>query len=506
MANLNINISNVKPMQTPAEIQPSTRSWSKYQQAIFAFVEQGTGNAVIEAVAGSGKSTTIIEGMRRIPAGATSIFLAFNKAIAEELKAKGVNARTFHSLTYSAVLRAVGANSVTTDKLRVLCKQIMTGEEFAMYAGFACRLVGLAKQSGVGVLVDDVEEVWMELVNHHDLELENENASYTEAVLKARQLLEASNRSDMVDFDDMLFLAVRNGVSLPKFDFVFVDEAQDTNAIQRALLRKLLKQTSRIIAVGDPAQAIYGFRGADSNSLNLIASEFNCVQLPLTVSYRCPTSVVKYAKRWVSHIEAADGAQEGVVTSLGTDWNPLTFVAQDLVVCRTSAPLLSLGYSMLRAKQPVTILGREIGQGLVALVDKMKARDLDDLEFKLAKWVTRECEKAIAKDDEKKVEQVQDKVDALACIIDSMPESERSIPALKAVITTLFSESSKATILCTIHKSKGLEADNVYWLNASECPSRWAKQDWQVQQEKNLCYVAVTRAKKTLTIIETARK
>ena len=91
----------------------------------------------------------------------------------------------------------------------------------------------------------------------------------------------------MANFDDLLYLAVKDGISLPKFDFIFVDEAQDTNAIQRALLRKIMKKTSRVVVVGDPAQAIYGFRGADSESMNLIAEEFDCKRLPLSISCRC---------------------------------------------------------------------------------------------------------------------------------------------------------------------------------------------------------------------------
>ncbi|MBN6046748.1 UvrD-helicase domain-containing protein, partial [Citrobacter sp. ku-bf4] len=128
----------------------------------------------------------------------------------------------------------------------------------------------------------------------------------------------------MVDFDDLLYLAVKDGISLPKFDFIFVDEAQDTNAIQRALLRKIMRKGSRIVAVGDPAQAIYGFRGADSESLNLIAEEFDAIKLPLSISYRCSTSVVSYAQQWVSHIQAAPGAKAGEVQELGTKWDTST--------------------------------------------------------------------------------------------------------------------------------------------------------------------------------------
>jgi superfamily I DNA/RNA helicase len=479
-----------------------SRNWSQYQQNIFAFIESGKGNAIVEAVAGSGKSTTIIEGLNRIPAGATSIFLAFNKAIADELKGKGVNARTFHSLTYSPVTRFKNVRQVETDKMRKLVQKHFTGDDVIMYGSFCQRLVGLAKQAGVGCLTDDTESNWMQMVDYHDLELESENASIRRGVELSRKLLQASNNAQEIDFDDMLYIAVKEGLSLPKFDFVFVDEAQDTNMIQRALLRKILKPTTRVIAVGDPAQAIYGFRGADSDSLDLIAREFNCTRLPLTVSYRCPQSVVEYAQRYVSHIEAAPNAPAGTVGELGTAWTNKVFEANDLIVCRTTAPLISLGYSLLRDRVPARILGREIGEGLKSLINKLNASGIDRLLAKLDSWREREVEKALAAEKLGKVQQIEDKAEAVRCLIEGMPETNRTIPALIEVISTLFSTGVNVVTLCTIHKAKGLEADNVFWLNASQCPSKWAKQPWQQQQELNLCYVAVTRAKSTLTLIE----
>ena len=97
-----------------------SKTWSPLQTAIFNLIEDPNGgNAIIEAVAGSGKTTTIVEGVKR--ARGTTIFLAFNKSIAEELKSRGVNARTFHSLTYGPVTQHKGVRTVETDKLRRLC-------------------------------------------------------------------------------------------------------------------------------------------------------------------------------------------------------------------------------------------------------------------------------------------------------------------------------------------------------------------------------------------------
>jgi superfamily I DNA/RNA helicase len=476
--------------------------WSVNQQNIFSFIERGQGNAIIVAVAGSGKSTTIVEGMNRVPNTLSTIFLAFNKTIADELKGRGVNARTFHSLTYSPVLKARNARQVDADKLRKIFDAEFSGNERRLYGSFSQRLVGLARQIGVGCLVPDNDQVWMDMVILHDLEIESDEGDLGTGIEIARKLLDFSNASNMVDFDDLLYLAVKDGISLPKFAFVFVDEAQDTNPIQRAILRKILNPRSRLVAVGDPAQAIYGFRGADSNSLNMIQREFNCISLPLTVSYRCPTSVVEYAHQWVGHIEAAPDAPEGIVRHMDNKWKVTDFVTGDLVVCRTTRPLIALGYKMLQAKVPVCILGREIGQGLVKLVTRMKANSIDELLQNLAAWEAKEMEKAVAKMDDAKADRIGDQCSAIRCIADGMDDGEHTVQDLIKVIEDLFNAPGAATVLSTIHKAKGLEAHRVYWLNRSQCPSKWARQPWQQQQEANLCYVATTRAKRELVMIE----
>lgn len=470
------------------------RNWSSNQEVIFDFVQNGTGNAIVEAVAGSGKSTTIVECLSRVPADQSTVFLAFNKAIADELKGRGVNARTFHSLTYSAVTRFKNCRTIDANKLRTLIACNLNGNDAKTYGTFMVKLCGLAKQCGVGCLLRDVESTWLDIVTYHDLELEEEGADLGRGMELSSDLLAWSNADASVDFDDLLYVPVRDGLVLPKFDFVFVDEAQDTNAIQRALLRKILKPNSRMIAVGDPAQAIYGFRGSDSNSLGLIASEFNCSTLPLSVSYRCPTSVVNYAKQWVDHIQAAPGAPEGLVINHGPEYKLTDFQPDDLVVCRTTKPLISLGYRLLKARIPAQIMGREIGQGLKLLITKMKTPNVDTMLEGLEKWEVREVEKATAKGLDSKVESIHDKADAIRFIAEDLDGEERTVPVLLAIIDQLFSEGMNKVTLATIHKSKGLEANRVWWFNRSACPAKWARKDWQ-QQEMNLCYVATTRAR-----------
>jgi superfamily I DNA/RNA helicase len=481
-----------------------SRTWSPYQQTIFAFVaEANAGNAIVNAVAGSGKSTTIVEACNHIPSGQTHLMLAFNKSIAEELKERGVNARTFHSLTYTPVTRAKGTSSVDSNKLRTICKMKMPSKDEFLYANFCCRLVGIVRQMGIGFLCPDERWVYEDVIDHHMLELDSENAELDVAIDYAQKLLTWSNASPVVDFDDLLYLAVKDNIALPKYDFIFVDEAQDTNAIQREILRKIMKPTSRIIAVGDPAQAIYGFRGADSNSLKRIEDQFGATNLPLTVSYRCGTEIVKYAQQWVQHIEPAPGAPAGVVNDLNKDWNTGMFQSDDLIVCRTTKPLVALAYRLLRDRIPAKIMGRDIGAGLISLIKRQKATSIDQLIERVSNWAAREADAALLQGKESKAQAQQDKADAIIVLCETLPEHERTVEHLVEVINNLFTDrASNCLTLATIHKAKGMEADRVWWLNRRQCPAKWAKKDWMQEQERNLCYVATTRAKSELNLIE----
>jgi superfamily I DNA/RNA helicase len=507
MSDLNFDASKVKPAGVPADDiqdQPidTGRKWSPYQQAVFSHMSTSSRNAIVVAVAGSGKSTTIIEAMKL--ARGESIFLAFNKAIAEELKARGVNARTFHSLVFSAVMRFYQQRDPSFDKLHKLTMENWSFDERKLYGAFAKRLVGLARGMGIGIdgMLPDTAEEFIALAAYHDIEPESDRAEFGDAIGYARQLFDLCCADPRVDFDDMLYRAVRDGIRLPQFDTVFVDEAQDTNPIQRAILHKILKPGGRLVAVGDPAQAIYGFRGADSDALGLIAKEFDCVELPLSITYRCASKIVEYVQQWVSHIEPREGAPEGVVKDLGVDWNPTDFLPSDLVVCRKTAPLVTAALRFIRAGIPVQVLGKDIGEGMKALIKKMNVSTVDQLKEALNAYLDRELEQARKEEDEAKAEAVSDKVGVILFMCDELLEDRRTIADLEAGIDYLFKDKATAVTLCTIHKSKGLEAPRVFWLERSECPARWVRKDHQRQQEINLCYVAGTRAMDELYFIE----
>ena len=99
----------MKQTTIPAAITAAypTRVWSQYQADIFAHVANpSSGSAIVQATAGSGKSTTIIAALLAAPEGADAVVLVFNKSVAEELKGKGVNARTFRSEEHTSELQS----------------------------------------------------------------------------------------------------------------------------------------------------------------------------------------------------------------------------------------------------------------------------------------------------------------------------------------------------------------------------------------------------------------
>lgn len=501
---------------------------SKYQQALFDWITSGQGSAIVEAVAGSGKTTSMVQALNLIDSRKSILFLAFNKSIAEELKTrapKHVACMTMNSLGHRAVMKQFGRVELDTKKTSQIIEgmledEILTHSEADLNWSVIVKLVSVAKSTGLvpntlpnlTTLLADTPENWDQLISYFDIEFPNQDAA-PETVLAGRNrvidltriALERSIQvTDVIDFNDQLYFPVIYGLPLPQHDWVFVDEAQDISAIQRTLLVKALKKGGRLVAVGDPKQAIYAFRGADSNSLNSIAKTFNCISLPLSISYRCPKAVVREAQTIVPYIEPADTAPEGLVAQLGIV-NSSMFKIKDMVVCRNTAPLVRLAYMLISSKIPAKVMGRDIGEGLANLIKKLKARSIPELTQKLETWKNREIEKLLKKDPEANLDPIEDRATCLQCFIECSGAAD--VDGLLRAINSMFGETSGGVVtLATIHKAKGLEAERVFILDAWRLPSFYAKLPHQLEQEYNLLYVAITRAQRELYYVEFPRK
>ncbi len=284
---------------------------SPQQQVIFdelakglEFAELPFFNITVDAKAGSGKTTTIIESMRYIPREGLMppkvVFLAFNKSIADQLGRKcpaGVVCSTFHSLGFRA-LKGSGLvqPSVKVDarKAHKLVWNAISDRDDPDTRNI-CKLVSMAKTVPVDVTEIDFDEVCY----HHDINLERAERGFN----IVRSVVEATLQdTSTIDFDDMLYMPVMHQISFNHYDYVFVDEAQDTNGIQVEILSRLMAPRCRLVAVGDPHQAIYGFRGANADAMSRISERFQCKTFPLSVSYRCPKAVVREAQRYLTQL------------------------------------------------------------------------------------------------------------------------------------------------------------------------------------------------------------
>lgn len=487
---------------------------SPQQAAFFNWARNGTGSCVLEAVAGAGKSTTLLHSISLFR-GQVAL-LAYNKKIADELKEKlakaghdwkKAQAGTTHSFGFSAYRKAVPNVKVDDNKCdKILDANLFETSPLFQHRSKILQLVSLAKQAGVGLLHRMDSNAWYDLVDHHDLAASDEDEYFPvdEVVRMAKTILSRSNElGDIVDFDDMIYLPLLKRVRFWQFDVVMVDEAQDTNETRRALVRALVKKGGRVVAVGDRHQAIYGFTGADNDSLDRIRRDFNAIELPLTTTYRCPKAVVRFSQQWVSHIEAHSSAPEGSVSSMLLDDFLQTpgLSHEDAVLCRNTRPLVELALRLIRGGVACRVEGRDIAEGLKKLALRWKVKTLEKLEERLDTHLEKQRTALLAKKQESKLAVLEDTIETLLVLIRSCQAAQQhSVQDVVIRIDSLFADgNAKVLTLSTIHKSKGREWNRVFWLDRQNtCPSKWARQEWQQEQELNLQYVAATRAKSEL--------
>lgn len=474
--------------------------YSRYQLGIFDWIEHGFGNALVEACPGSGKTTTLIAAANRVPRAQTLAFLAFNRSTVQELRERFQRPaviKTVHAMGFQALVRRIqGRVVVDGHKSDRLMEAHLHEDARAQYSGLIRRTVALAK--AYHLMPDDDPAAWHDLLDRFDFVADDEAVP---VVGHARHILRLSDQTlDLIDHEDMIRLPVLHNFPFARYDWVLLDEAQDISVAQRQLLHRLLKPSSRLLAVGDPAQSIYAFRGASHSSMDDLCQDFECTTLPLSISYRCPENVIAYARTIYPVIEPAPKARAGKVLSL-LSWRPGQFGAGDMVLCRNVAPLVSMFYTLIHARVPARILGSDLTATLSRIVKRLDTNLLtgpDGLGQRLLAWRREQVAKCLRQGKLEKAATVEDHTQVLlTALAHSMAETlDGFLDELKAI----FSRDGSVT-LSTIHRAKGLEADCVYILDPNLMPSYYAQQDWQLQQERNLEYVAVTRARQQLIFI-----
>lgn len=474
---------------------------SEQQKAIFSWMETGKGNLLVRARAGTGKTTTIVKGVEFAPERKIML-CAFNKKIQIELNNRITNpnaeAKTLHSIGFSFVRRHWRGVKMENDRGQRIVDSILDNDVPREISRLVVRLVSRAKSTRPFGTVSElmIEAQDADLIP--DDEFIDMGYGLQFIAEKAAIAMEKACQHDgTLDFDDMVFVPVRNKWVFGMWDLVIVDEAQDMSYTQLLLAQKICKKGGRVVVVGDDRQAIYGFRGADHRSLDMLKSSLKATELGLTITYRCPKSVVTLAQLLVPDYQFAPNAPEGEVSNTTLAKLVNEAAVGDFVLSRKNAPLAKVCLAFLKAHKRAFIEGRDIGQTLLALIKKMKAKSMPDFITRLEKWKEREMTRAQKLDTEAKREAKQEFVIDQHELLMNIADGLASVRELENRITSLFadmddgsSRHSSSIVCSSVHRAKGLERDNVFLLEETFSERN--------MEERNIKYVGITRAKKRL--------
>jgi len=467
------------------------------QAAIVTAARDTNDNILVNALAGAAKTSTLELIANALPE-VEILCLAFNKKIAVEMQARmpdNVKAMTLNSLGHRTWSAACGRRLIVeSDKIYNLMsteiKALPPEEQRLAYDRMAelMRIVSFGKQCGyipsdhyettprAKRLMDDDE-----FFDHIEQDL-NE----TEIFL-IREVTLASLRmafEGKIDYDDQILMPTIFMGAFPRYQLTLVDEAQDLSALNHRMIQKFAKK--RIIAVGDECQAIYGFRGAHQDSMEQLRKTFSMRKLILSISFRCPISIVEAARWRAPHMQYPDWAKPGEVTDLQT-WSASALPPSDVaIICRNNAPLFKQAIRLIKAGRYPKLVGNDIGKNLLKIMNRFGKADLPiaEAEKKLARWVRGRLKKA------RDPAPIEDQADCIRVFF----EDSSTLGEAVRKAEHLFSMSGPIELM-TGHRSKGLEFEHVFFLDQDLCKDKG--------QDRNLKYVIQTRAKSTLTYVTT---
>ena len=444
---------------------------------------------------------------------------------------KGVTVRGLNQFGHQIVTKAFKGAKFDDNKYYKMYNQMFpasTPEEtkVQIYGAFKAKeLVNLCQSYHID---GRNEDELFELINRHDIRLP---VVLSKKIVSAiPELLEAGRKPKVVNektvfsftYGDQLWLPVVLDLPTPQYDMICIDEAQDLNVIQHHLVMRAMYPTTRVIVVGDENQAIYAFRGADADSMRtmsdlLIANGGTVSHFPLTKTFRCGKRIVDVAKQFVPEIEANDTNPEGEVSDVNLLESLEEIDNGDMVLCRMNAPLVKLGYKLMRKHKKVRFVGKPFGEQIVGLVEGFEPKDINDLHSKINAYEDKEMrkleEKKLKGDKiEIKMADLSDKMDCIRVFLSNYEMNSflscknGSISDLLASLRDFYLSDTidaDAITLSSIHRAKGTERDRVFYL----MPDIGFKDltPEEEKQELNLKFVAITRAKNHLFFLNTTK-
>lgn len=509
---------------------------SKYQSAIIDAVvkakDKTNRSFVINALAGSGKTSTLLlicNELLKIGIEPSDIqILVFGKENEKTLKQKFGRLWKSSISTLHSIGRRYLAEYYQWKKKLAPCSQKYTdiGERLGYYTktakketywgtliseeiiecdaeGSFKKILDLARVN----LSDCTSSSLKELCNHYNIEGIKDFTATSRIVKEILKIGQKEAEQGSHDYTDMIYLP-----SIIKYKkntqpkWILVDECQDLNVAQLNLILRIGNEQSNYVFVGDRHQAIYGFAGADCNSVQTIISKTKAIELPLPICYRCPESHIKLVQNTFPSlgIEEKEKGEKGVIELFKSSEVLDKINDGDLVLSRFTAPLVLMCIKLLGKGKKAVVKGRDIIKELSKIIRQIaKSRDFNYfrfLEFSQS-FLQTKVEQLEKKELYELAINLKDIVQAIEIIYKERSEIN-NIEELIDSITPYFSDTECPINLCTVHRAKGLENDRVFILGSSGFPYAFRKMTlWQLEQEKNLHYVALTRSTQYLGLV-----
>jgi DNA helicase-2/ATP-dependent DNA helicase PcrA len=532
----------VKEVTRP-NFPPTPEQQAFFDGLLLSIQAQNTDHFVIEALAGTGKTATIeyvicdlvLKNAFPDHTGPFALYLVFNRRNMEEarqrLPLQHCDVFTTHSLGYKVVRENFhiknGRNGNGNNKLKYLFQDNIsavedlyeydTNKNEKMEFRIMEKLIAKFKNhclKPVDLEHDDDGHLLNSFCEKYDIQLPAgdsfDRTKFLHNLIWLFQLsIEDTNR---VDFDDMIYFCYYFDLDLPYYPILFIDECQDLSPLRQWFVVKYKKMGTRIVVVGDRYQSIYGFTGADTESMTRLKGLLDGIEYPLTVNFRSENLyIIEEAQTIVPEIQPKPGITHG--EEVTTFYDTTQFIDRmepgDAVLSRINAPLVGIANQLLTRGIPVTILGREFCEGLIDLVQSLADTTITtvyDLENTVNTWLSHQI-KNINKRKQFKIAQVEDQANSLLAICSGL-DPDDPIQNVVTRLNKMFSDDAnggKRVILCSVHKSKGLQFPRVFllrWVDGKEMfPHPRVTIPEFVQQETNLLYVGITRAEYSLTYV-----
>lgn len=536
--------------------------FTEEQKKVFNFVKYDSNHGIIDAVAGSGKTTTIIESASYINSNNKILFCAFNRSIRKEIQNKFVEkkldhivVKTMHALGFdilksnskikynfdngkykkiveefikknpqnliNSILKANKIESIPTNKNET--------EQLKKFLYYLKKVLHDINTKYRLTLTKGSLDDFRSLVVHFNIfgeikmsskSFEKELEFYFEAneyILREGNQL--STTQHIIDYSDMLYLPYKWKLyPITKFDLLFVDECQDLSNSQIAVALKYVKKEGRILSVGDPYQSIYGFAGADIESYNRLKGIPNTVKLTLSKCFRCPNDVIELAQNFRDDIVPFKD-KAGIIEKIDFEEVIDRVKPGDLVISRLKTPLLELLFLLLNKNIKVEVHEDDVKDIINSIrflftKDELKKKEIEsiveDARQRNIYFIEKDSSDIEDLDEREifvvhEVELLDIKLELVKKQLSRHIEVENINELLKK-IEHLISGNKDSVKLSTIHRAKGLENKIIFILDFDSLPLyRDDQKEWERMQERNLKYVALTRTTNTLFLVNSKK-